>query len=96
MVGSVTAQIALLAFALAIVVGLYAGNSPATVLARALVAMVVALGVGTLAGWTIKLVLRDHLQCKKVAIDQAHVAPTSPPEPETKEPGKHTDAVETG
>ena len=74
MVGSLSAQIALLAFAAAIVAGLAAGNSAATVLTRALVAMVAALLVGKLAAGSIKLVLRDHLQRRKLAIDQAHVA----------------------
>ena len=84
MVGSISAQIALLAFAAAIAVGLAVGNSPVTVLTRALVALVVALVVGRLAGWTAKLVLRDHLQRKKRAIDEAHLASTAPPEPGTE------------
>jgi hypothetical protein len=73
MIGSLCAQIALLAFAAAIVAGLYAGNTPVTVLTRALVAMVVALLIGKLAGWTNRLVLHDHLRRKKLAIDQAHL-----------------------
>ncbi len=74
MIGSLCAQIALLAFAAAIVAGLYAGNSPTTVLTRALVAMVVALLVGKLAAWTTRLVLRDHLRHKKLAVDKAYLA----------------------
>ena len=72
MVGSISAQIALLAFAAAIVAGLYAGNAPTTVLMRAIVAMFAAMTVGKLAAWSAKLVLRDHLQKKKRAIDRAH------------------------
>ena len=94
MVGSISAQIALLAFATAIVAGLYAGNSVAVVLQRALVAMFVALLVGKLVCWNTKLILRDHLQRKKLAIDRAHAATMQPPEPEkyadeppTAEPG---------
>jgi len=82
MVGSLSAQIALLAFAAAIVAGLAAGNSAATVLTRALVAMVAALLVGKLAAGSIKLVLRDHLQRRKLAIDQAHVAALEEARPE--------------
>ena len=74
MIESLSAQIALLAFAAAIVAGLCAGNSPATVLTRALVAMVVALLAGKLAAWTIKLILRDHLRQKKLAVDKTHLA----------------------
>jgi len=74
MVGSISAQIALLAFAAAIVAGLAAGNSPTTVLMRALVTMFAALMVSKLVTWTTKLILRDHLQHKKLAIDQAHLA----------------------
>lgn len=74
MVDNVTAQLALLAFALTVAVGLWVGNAPTTVLTRALVAMAVAGVVGKLAGWSVKLVLRDHLQRRKIAIDRAHLA----------------------
>jgi NhaP-type Na+/H+ or K+/H+ antiporter len=80
MIGSLSAQIALLAFAAAIVAGLSVGNSPTTVLTRALVTMFVGLAVGQLVAWTIKLVLRDHLQRQKLAMDQAHVASSQEPE----------------
>ena len=73
MIGSISAQIALLAFAATIAAGLAAGNSPTTILCRALVAMMVALFVGKLAAWCMKLVLRDHLIRKKMKIDRAHV-----------------------
>jgi hypothetical protein len=94
MVGSISAQIALLAFAAAVFAGLYAGNSAATVLLRALVAMLVALLVGKLAGWTTKLVLRDYSQRKKLAIDQSHSATTGPVKPEGL--SEKTEGVETG
>ncbi len=71
MINSISVQVALLAFALAITAGLYAGNGVVTVLSRALVAMCVALVVGKLAGGVVRLVLRDHLQARKFAIDQA-------------------------
>lgn len=73
MIGSISAQIALLAFAAAIAAGLGAGNSPSTILSRALVALVVAMFVGKFAAWCAKLVLRDHLQRKKIAIDRSHL-----------------------
>jgi hypothetical protein len=73
MIGNLSAQIALLAFAAAIVAGLCAGNSPATVLSRALIAMLVTLPAGRLVAWTTKAVLRDHLRHKKLAIDKAHL-----------------------
>ena len=94
MIGSISAQIALLAFAAAIVAGLIAGNSAVLVLERALVAMFVGLMVAKTVCWTTKLVLRDHLQKKKYAIDQAHAA-TAPP-PESSEPGDQPSEVETG
>jgi hypothetical protein len=94
MLGSLSAQVALLAFAAAILAGLSAGNSAATVLTRALVAMFVALLVAKLASWTTRLVLRDYLQHKKLSIDQAHRASTEPAPPEG--PGEEPDTVETG
>jgi hypothetical protein len=94
MLGSLSAQIALLAFAAAVVAGLAAGNPPTTVLTRALVAMFAALLVAKLVGWTTRLVVRDHLQHKKLAIDQAHrdSGTAEPPE----EPGAESDRVGTG
>lgn len=95
MINSIAAQIALLAFALAIVAGLAAGNSPATVLTRALIAMFVGMSIGKLVAWTSKLVLRDHLQHKKRAIDEAHDAAAKPSEESV--PGVEAEAtVEAG
>lgn len=94
MVGNIAAQVALLAFAMAIVAGLWAGNTPATVLTRALVTMVVALVVGKLGGGTVKLVLRDHLQRKKLTIDRAHVASIRASQAE--ESADQSDPIETG
>ena len=74
MIGSISAQVALLAFAAAIAAGLAAGNSPATILSRALIALIVALFIGKFAAWCTKMVLRDHLQRKKMAIDRKHIA----------------------
>lgn len=74
MIGSISAQVALLAFAVAIVAGLLVGNSPVTVLTRALVAMFLALVVARLVTTCTKLILRDHLQRRKFAIDESHIA----------------------
>lgn len=72
MVRTTGAQIGLLAFAVAIVAGVYAGNPATVVMLRALAAMLVAALVGQVAGWTAKLVLRDHLQRRKLRIDREH------------------------
>lgn len=72
MVRSIGAQLGLLALGLAIVAGLFAGNSPTTILMRAVVIMVVACALGQAVGWTCKLILRDHLRRKKLEIDQQH------------------------
>jgi hypothetical protein len=72
MVRTTGAQIGLLAFAVAVVAGVYANNPATVVMLRALAAMVVAALVGQVAGWTAKLVLRDHLQRRKLRIDREH------------------------
>lgn len=92
MISNLSAQIALLAFAGAILSGLYAGNSPTTVLGRALAAMLAALLVGQLAAWAAKLALRDHLQRRKMAIDREHTeankTAASMDGPEASAPGR--------
>lgn len=74
MIGSLSAQIALAAFAFAILGGLYAGNSPMTILQRALLIMAAAALVGQAAGWVAKAILADHLRQKKRGIDERHMA----------------------
>ncbi len=74
MVRSTGVQIGLFAFTVALVTGLYVGNSATVVLTRALVAMVAAAVVGQLAAWATRLVLRDHLQRKKSQVDREHLA----------------------
>jgi len=73
MVQSLSAQIGLLTFAAALVAGLTAGNSATVVLSRALLAMLMGVIVGQCAAWAAKLILRDHLQRKKLKIDKAHL-----------------------
>jgi hypothetical protein len=73
MTRSIGAQIALLAFTLATLAGLLAGNSAATVLWRALLAMAAAYLVGQVVAAVGKAVLRDHLQRRKLAIDHQHL-----------------------
>ena len=94
MIGRISAQVALLAFAAALLAGLCAGNSATVVLERALIAMFVGLVVGMLASWTGKVVLRDHLQRKKLTPEKPHGANSEPPSPE--EAGETSQAVETG
>jgi hypothetical protein len=72
MVGSLSAQIGLIAFAVGVAGGLHAGNSAVTVLSRALLMMVAAILIGQMAAFTARLVLRDHLQREKITIDREH------------------------
>jgi hypothetical protein len=73
MVRKIAAQIGLLAFVLAIVAGLMAGNAPLTVLSRAVAALMGGAAVGQLGGWVARAIVRDHLVRRKVAIDTAHI-----------------------
>ncbi len=68
------AQIGLLAFAVALVAGIQAGNPVTVVLARAMGALFMGAMVGQGAGLAAKHVLREHLQRRKLAIDKAHLA----------------------
>jgi hypothetical protein len=95
MIGSLSAQIALLAFAAAIAAGLCAGNSPATVLTRALVAMVVTLPAAKLAAWSTRAVLRDHVRHKKLAIDKVHLASVKATEAAGRHDGHENTTVGT-
>jgi hypothetical protein len=72
MVRNIGAQIGLLAFLLAVLAGLHAGNSPTVIMSRALVALAIGAVLGQLAGWSAKLVLRDYLQKRKLQIDRRH------------------------
>lgn len=91
MVSSLSAQVALLVFAVSIVAGLHAGNSTATILTRALIAMMLGLLTAQFAAWTAKLILRDHLQKRKIQIDQAHVAAVQATQPQ---PGSDPESAE--
>ncbi|NUQ49518.1 MAG: hypothetical protein HUU27_06320 [Phycisphaerae bacterium] len=68
----VAAQVGLLSFAVAVVVGLHAGNAPATVLQRAMLAMGVGFVVGQFAGWSARLVLRDFVRTRWAGTIEAH------------------------
>lgn len=74
MIGRISAQVALLAFAVATLGGIGAGNSPQTVLTRALTALVVALVVAQVVGFTCQLVLRDHFRQRRARIEQEAAA----------------------
>jgi hypothetical protein len=80
MIGTVSAQIALLGFAVGIVGGLYAGNPAATILGRALTVMLVALFVSQAIAYASKLVLRDHFMRRKLDLDVGHLRASRPGE----------------
>ncbi|MCH8806070.1 MAG: hypothetical protein IH986_08275 [Planctomycetes bacterium] len=97
MTRSIGAQLALFSFAMALLAGLYVGNSPTTVLLRAMVILVIALLVGQTIALTAKWVLRDHLQRTKLAIDQEHQRKTEALEAEAAEDVSQTSTtLETG
>ncbi len=73
MVGRISAQLGLLTFAAAVLAGLSAGNTPETVLERALLATVGIIFIAQFAAWSCKQVVREHLARRKLAIDQAHL-----------------------
>lgn len=54
------AALGFLAFAIAIFLGLSAGNSPETTLTRAMQAMFAFFGLGLIVGWVARRVLDEH------------------------------------
>lgn len=72
LIGRIGAQVALLAFSLSLLAGLLAGNTPVTVLSRALLMLVVALVLGQLVAWCGHVVLLDYLTQRKATIDTEH------------------------
>jgi hypothetical protein len=80
----IAAQLGLLTFACALLAGVWSGNAPTTILARALLAMIAGFAVGALVALIARLLVRDHLQRRKVEIDRQHVAALAAagPEPE--------------
>ena len=73
MVRRISAQVALLAFAVTTVAGLQAGNDAMTILTRALGSMCMMLVVGQVVASAFKALLRDHLQRKKSKVDTSHI-----------------------
>lgn len=73
MIGVISAQVALFAFAVGLLAGVYAGNAPATVLSRALTVMVGALLVTQAVAYASKAVIREYLLKRKLEIDRSHV-----------------------
>lgn len=71
-IGRIGAQVALLAFSLSLLAGLWVGNPPVTVLSRALLMLVAALLVGHLVAWCGHLVLLEDLTQRKAEIDTRH------------------------
>ena len=74
MVGSLSAQIGLIAFAIAIVAGLHAGNSATTILSRAMLMMIGAIFAGQITAYAGRTILRDHLRKKKEAVERETAA----------------------
>ncbi len=64
------AQIALLGFALAVAAGLYAGNTPTTILLRAMMAMIVCLAIGRATAWVARQALLDFWRRQKSEIER--------------------------
>lgn len=58
----IAASLALVAFALAIALGLYAGNTAATTIGRALIVMVVCYVVGQLIGYVGRTAMAEHVE----------------------------------
>lgn len=73
MIGVISAQVALFAFAVGLLAGVYAGNAPVTVLSRALTVMVGALLVTQAVAYASKAVIREYLLKRKLEIDRSHV-----------------------
>lgn len=70
----IASQTALLAFAATLGAGLLSGNPPTTILTRALLALGAGFVLGAVAAQFARVLIRDHLQRRKIAIDEAHVA----------------------
>ncbi len=60
---------AMAAFAVAILAGLAGGNAPASILLRALIAMIVCYPVGLMIGLAVQRVVSDQLEAQQKAID---------------------------
>lgn len=74
MVQRISAQIGLLAFASAIIVGLWVSNSFETTLLRAIMIMLGSVIVAQFVLAGAKQVVREELQRRKLNIDRAHVS----------------------
>jgi hypothetical protein len=78
MVVRIAASMALVAFALCIVVGgLETGNPFGTTIQRALVALVATLFIGLIIGSAFKIMLRENLAMEEKKLKNAPVAPAS-------------------
>ena len=70
------------AFAAISAITAYSHTPEMLILTRALLGMIVALFVGQAVAWSIKLVLRDHFQKRKLEIDREHLAAVTDAEEE--------------
>lgn len=73
MVHTTGAQLGLLAFAVAVIAGIAAGNSATVILTRAIISLMAGAVIGQFAGWGAKVVLREYLQRRKLKIDREHL-----------------------
>lgn len=73
MVGTLSAQVALLAFTATLVAGVSVGNSSVTVLSRALIALVVVMLLGQFVAWACRHALHEYLRQEKQRIDRSHL-----------------------
>lgn len=64
MTGTIAGCFALSAFAVAVVAGLAGGNATSSILARALLAMIVCYPMGLLVGLICQRVVQEHLQAQ--------------------------------
>jgi hypothetical protein len=87
MVCRIGAQVAFLAFAVVVFVGLRAGNTPVTILQRALLALLAGFVIGQCAAWAARLVLRDYVAT--VLLKPQTPAAPAPAATDKPEPAAH-------
>lgn len=67
---------ALAAFAVAVVAGMAGGNSPTSILGRALIAMISCYPIGLIIGLICARVMADHIQRHRDAVSDAESSTT--------------------
>jgi hypothetical protein len=77
MVRRVAGTLALLAFAVCLVAGMNAGNSTATVLSNALLAMAMTFAVGLVVGAMAQKMLDENVAARALKVDSSKAAPAA-------------------